>query len=228
MGIKNDRDTFFDVCETPLIGRLDETVHADMMSDAALIRRYIRIEKEAADASAPGRKLPSIARTVLTSVWESPRIGFHRSALDSTDFNLKDFGRKLLLIPWSVEAFERWNSTHSAAGLVLEHVTPIDWMWQKLKELDIDPDEPCGLTKEEDWQLHAASFLVRHYMLAVLTREQASKIDAEGLKKTGVEHNPFLRYRQAEYKMDAKRAQGSEIPAFSTKRFIVPGPQPTA
>lgn len=224
MGVdsKEDQIAYYDVSDTPIIGRLDETTLAEMRSDVAIIRNYIRAEK-ATTTSAPGRTLPPIAREVLTSVWESPRTGFHRDA--RTCFRRINFRNKLLLIPWSAEAFEHAKSTNSFTGLVLEHVTPIDAMWQKLKELDADSEESDRVLADDMWETSAASYLVNHYMLAVLTKEQATAIDAiPTLRSTGFEPNPFLRYHHAESEMEKNRTRGHSSPDFSVKRFVIPGP----
>ncbi len=221
MGNSHNQGKCFNVYETPITGRLDETTNEQMKSDVAVIRTYIRAEKLAA-AAAPERKPPSIARTVLTSIWETPRIDFHRA--EKTAFRKIKFRSKLLLIPWSAEAFEHAKSTNSVTGLVLEHVTPIDAMWQELKELDLDPDEADGLADDELWGMSATGYLFNHYMVAVLTKEQATAIDfIPTVRNTAFGTNPFLRYLYAQGKMDKARTPDNPLPAFSVDRFVLPG-----
>lgn len=226
MGIHSD---YRNVYKTPIIGRLDCTSSAESLSDAALIHTYIRAEKAVAAVS--GRTPPSIARAVLTSVWETPRIGFHREAQKSFSAEA-EFRNKLLWAPWSIEAAEHWNKTRKVKGLVLEHVTPIDWMWRKLKELDdkfedptsdLHPDSKWGGTSQT-WEDHAAAYLIRHWTVAIVTEEQAGAIDAYGGRTVGFEPNPFERYLRAEEKMDRVRKSGiANPPPFSTAKFIISG-----
>jgi hypothetical protein len=222
----SEPDYFIDVAAQPIFGRIGTDASSEKMkSDAALIRTYIRAEKEVA-ASALGPKSPSIARAVLTCIWEAPRIGFHADALLEAGFPKGPFSNKLLLIPWSIEAFNHWKANLSVSGLTLEHVTPIDWMWQELKKLDTDPDDG-SLVEQDQWELAAANYLFHHYMLAVVTDEQAGAIDRSGYKKTGVPLNPFLRYALAETWMNENRGipDIKPVPTFSTKRFVLPGPR---
>lgn len=220
------------VYETPRIGRLDPTSEEKAWKDAALIRTYIRAEKEVAAAS--DRTPPSIARAVLTSIWETPRIRFHREARKSFTAEA-EFRNKLLWAPWSIEAAQRWNQTHSVEGLVFEHVTPIDWMWRYLTKLDDAFDDPTSAFHPDPewegashvaahvWEHHAAAYLDKHWAIATLTAEQAAAIDSYGLKSKGFEPNPFERYLIAEKRMDRDRAMGEAVPDFSTARFIISG-----
>jgi hypothetical protein len=222
---------FHNVYATPRIGRLDRTSEAEAWHDVALIRTYIRAEKEVAAAS--GRTPPSIARAVLTSIWETPRIGFHREVQKSFPAEA-GFRNKLLWTPWSIEAADRWNETHSVKGLILEHVTPIDWMWRQLTKLhdefedptsDFHPDPEWG-GASHIWEHHAAEYLINHWMVAVLTEEQSTAIDSyPGFKKTGFEPNPFERYWEAEKAMNRDRAnaKAEQPPPFSTAKFIISG-----
>jgi hypothetical protein len=219
------QDCYINVYETPYYGRLDEASNEKMKSDVAIIRTYIRAEKKAA-MSAPNRRPPPIARKVLTSIWEKPRIDFHRA--EKKKFRKLDLRNKLLLIPWSIEAFEYAKTYYSVRGLILEHVTPIDWMWRKLKELDVDPDNSDVLKDDEMWELNATTYLFNHYMVAVLTGEQSTAIDAvRDLKRTGYEPNPFIRYRYAEKQIDIARAKGRVKPSFSVAKFVLPARRST-
>jgi hypothetical protein len=80
--------------------------------------------------------------------------------------------------------------------------------WE-LKDPDVDPDDPYALRPDDERGTAAVGYLVNHYMLAVLTKGQATAIDAlPGLRQTGAGSNPFLRYRHAENVMDEARTQG--------------------
>lgn len=215
---------YVNVYEFPMCGRLDCTSEEESLADAALIRTYIRAEKQFA---ASGRTPPSIAREVLTSVWEAPRSRFHREA--QKRFTAK-FRNKLLWVPWSVEAADLWNQTHSVDGLILEHVTPIVALWRKLRELDDEFEDPSSNFhadpewggSQHTWEGHAVSYLNNFWTVATLTREQASAIDSyAGLRTQGFEPNPFERYFQAEKLMNQDRQRGKVLPSFSTSRFIL-------
>lgn len=238
MGISGSQDRYINVYKMPIYGRLDPEDEATDYRDAALIRTYIRAEKEVA---ASGRTPPSIARAVLTSIWETPRIRFHREARKSFTKEA-DFRNKLLWAPWSIEAANRWNETKSVTDLVLEHVTPIDWMWRTLTKLDDDFDDPTsgfhpdpewghpdptpglGHPSRHEWENHAASYLNNFWAVATLTKEQASAIDKyKGFRKTGFERNPFRRYFEAEQLMDQDRVDDETVPSFSTAEFVLPG-----
>lgn len=229
MGISINHSDYQNVYDTPIIGRLDRTSEAEAFRDAALIRNYIRTEKQVR-ASAPDRPIPSIAREVLLKIWEAPRIGYHREARKSFT---KEFRNKLLWTPWSIEAAERWNQTHSVNGLVLEHVTPIDAMWRKLTRLDDEFENPNsdfyhdpkeGGQAHHVWEQHAANYLIEFWTVAILTEEQSSAIDSyKGLKTKGYEPNPFERYLRAEKLMNKDRENGKARPSFSTSTFIIAG-----
>lgn len=231
MGNPEAEPVFQNVYENPRIARLDPTSEEDAWKDAALIRTYIRAEKEVAAVS--GRTPPSIARAVLTAIWETPRIGFHREARKSFSAD-SEFRNKLLWAPWSIEAADRWNESHSVEGLVLEHVTPIDWMWRQLTKLDDEFEDPTSDFHPDPewggdphiWEHHAAAYLNQYWMVAILTAGQASAIDkCKGLKAKGFEPNPFMRYLLAEEAMDQARAAGKATPppSFSTAKFIISG-----
>lgn len=229
MGTFSSQSVYHNVYETPIIGRLDRTSEDRAFSDATLIRKYIRVEKNV-KASAPDCPIPSISREVLLKIWESPRIKFHHEARKSFT---KEFRNKLLWIPWSIEAAERWNQTHSINGLVLEHVTPIDAMWRKLTKLDDEFEDPnsdlYSDPEREDqphhiWEDHAVNYLIKFWSVAVLTVEQSRAIDSyKGLRAKGFEPNPFERYLRAEELMDKDRAEGKARPSFSTAKFIISG-----
>lgn len=158
--------------------------------------------------------------------WEAPRIGFHAVALLEAGIPKGHFSKKLLLIPWSIEAFNHWKTNLSASGLTLEHVTPLDWVWKELINLDTDPHDGSQI-EQGQWELDAANYLFHHYMLAVVTDEQAGAIDRSGYKKIGILRNPFLRYALAETWMNENRGISDikPVPTFSTKRFVLPGPR---
>jgi hypothetical protein len=57
--------------------------------------------------------------------------------------------------------------------------------WE-LKDPDVDPDDPYALRPDDERGTAAVGNLVNHYMLAVLTKGQATAIDAlPGLRQTG-------------------------------------------
>lgn len=177
---------------------------------------------------------------MLTSIWEAPRIGFHREAQKSFPASAV-FRNKLLWTPWSEEAKDRWNKTRKVEGLVLEHVTPIDWMWRKLVKLHDDfedptsafhPDPEWGGGVSHVWEDHAAAYLIEYWMVAVLTEEQSAAVDLYATRTQGFEPNPFLRYKMAEQKMNRVRASIKAKPPtskaksptpFSTARFLIAG-----
>lgn len=229
MGLFGSTPVYHDVYKNPRLGRLDPTSIEDGLRDAALIRKYIRLQKQT-KASAPGRPAPAIAREVLLKVWEAPRTAFHDEALKS--FAVKPaFRKKLLWIPWSIEAAERWDETRTVAGLVLEHVTPIDWMWRHLTDWDDDFEDPTSDVHPSPgwgqpspvWEDWAAGYLNDVWTVAVVTQKQATAIDLHGSRTTGCNSNPFTRYRMAEQAMNEARAKGEPVPPFSTAKFVLPG-----
>ena len=196
MGLFSSKRDYLNVFKHPWTGRLDRLSNGDGERDAALIREYIRIEKQT-KASAPRRPTPAIAREVLLKVWEAPRIGFHSQELGRSAARL-DLRSKLLLIPWSEEAAKRFNKTRSAKGLVLEHVTPIDWMWRSLTKLDDDFQNPNSYVhptpgwgqEPPKWSDWAAGYLHDHWMVTALTQEQATAIDSYGSERRGSSPTP--------------------------------------
>jgi hypothetical protein len=118
-----------------------------------LIRQYLRLDKGARRLLG-GQRSPSIARAVLTALWESPRVGFHRN--EHRGLKGIDLRGKLLLIPWSIEAFDPLGAQGGVKDLVLEHVTPIEALWSELGRLDdIAADE-------NDWLNYAEGYLAEH------------------------------------------------------------------
>mgnify|MGYP003111545180 CR=1 FL=1 len=219
-----DPKDLHNVFENPRIARLDPTDHTEACRDTALIRTYIRAAKEVAAASR--RTPPSIGRTVLTSIWETPRIRFHLEAKKS--FSKKAmFRTKLLWVPWSIEAQNRWNDTHDTKDLRVEHVTPIDWMWRNLIKLHDEFEDPTSAYHPNfEWENEAALYLNKVWMVTVLTKEQAAAIDAiKGLRSKGFDPNPFERYRLAENEMNRVRDSGTANPPppFSVANFIIAG-----
>jgi hypothetical protein len=205
------------VMEDPRAGRLDEVSQEETGQDVSTILNYIQTEDRVVDER-PDRTRPSIARAVLTSFWEKPRIGFHRAHLRGHDHI--EFGSKLLLIPWSVEAFQSMREEHSVEGLVLEHVTPIDALWKRLHDLGTpgDPVRPG----DEDWPLEAESYLRRNYVLAVVTKGQDQELNAANFKTDGPDgfgKYPFLRYLRA----TEKNREAGRKATLDVKRFVYPG-----
>ena len=194
-------------------GRLDELSDADNKRDVNAIREYIIAEENACSAVA---NIPSIVRQVLINIWEKPRTRFHQNEVRESKkigaVPIK-FNSKLLLIPWSGEAFKSFKATRDVSGLELEHVMPLSAMWEKLKELH----KECSNGKE--WVTNAAGHLINNYMLAVVTKEQHQAINSVGLKSTGTEGDPFGRYRMAKKRMDEK---GDGV-AFDLDAFVMPG-----
>lgn len=238
MGLFDSTPDCIDVYQHPTYGRLDPSTPEDGIRDATLIRGYIRLQKQG-QASAPARPVPAIAREVLLKIWEAPRTAFNEEALRSFS-KRPDLRNKLLWIPWSIEAALHWQTSKSAEGLVLEHVTPIEWMWQRLRDLDeefldpnsdIHPDPGWGHPSPiwEDW---AAGHLQDWWTVAVVTRDQATAIDSYASRTKPYQQdpaeryhvpNPFGRYRMAQAAMDAARKVGKSEPSFSTARFVLPG-----
>lgn len=164
--------------------------------DLGMIRQYVRL-----DIKADGlmddfyrRSKPQMARTVLTSFWQEPRIGFHTAELDKLPDKI-EMGSKLLLIPWSEKAYRTFKDTGRCKGLRLEHVVPIQQLWMKL--IDIEKDETTETF--EDWKREAGTYLKYNYRLAVVTEDEAKGIDryAERDKNPFAPKCPFQRYQQA-------------------------------
>lgn len=204
----------FNVATYPHAGRLDEIGQAETNRDLRIIKQYIEAE-EYTKTQRPDKSVPSIARNVLVSVWERPRVGFHRE--EFVGHSGLAFGSKLLLIPWSAEALERMKLNKSVADLVLEHVTPVEALWSKLRELHKESDT------YEDWVRSAQWYLNEHYTLAVITKEQAKAIDAAGFKTRGFPNNPFARYVAASAKISQNAAPGKATVQFDVERFCHPG-----
>lgn len=205
---------FVDVLREAKAGRLDESTPEDATRDLAIIWSYIQAEKHASDQR-PGTTVPAIARAVLTSVWEAPRVTFHREELQGlTGVN---FRSKLLLIPWSMEAFESLRGTDEVAGLILEHVMPVDALWARLVALVEETES------EEEWALEAYAYLSKNYTLAVVTRAQASAIDLHASRATGVEGRPFLRYERAGQVLRELAARGETTVSLDVTRFVHSG-----
>lgn len=198
----------------PHAGVLDPISQEETDRDLGTILTYIRAEKHAL-AKNPGRSRPSIARSVLKTIWQQPRTKFHREQFSGRKGF--DFGSKLLLVPWSIEALARLKSQNSVKGLVLEHVTPIDVIWKRLVELEGE------LENEEDWAGEAQRYLGLNFTVAVVTKEQADAIDAVGLRKEGFEGRPFYRYYQAAERIRKKAAAGGPQISLDVTRFTHPG-----
>lgn len=240
MGTLSSTTNFIDVYQNPRLGRLDPSTPEDGIRDATLIRKYIHVQKQV-QASVPGQPVPAIGREVLLKIWEAPRIAFNEDAL-SRFSKRPDLRKKLLWIPWSIEAFRQWQANKSAVGLVLEHVTPIEWMWQRLGDLDkefLDPTSDIHPDREWDpdrpsptWEDWAAGHLQDWWTVAVVTRAQEKAIDSYASRTTPYQRNPaeryhvpnpFERYLIAQAAMDVARKGGKTEPPFSTARFVLPG-----
>lgn len=198
----------------PHAGVLDPISQEETDRDLRTILAYIHAEKHAL-ATNPGRSRPSIARSVLTTIWQQPRTKFHREQICGRKGF--DFGSKLLLVPWSIEALDRLKSQNSVKGLVLEHVTPIDAIWKRLVELEGESEN------EEDWAGEAQRYLAVNFTVAVVTKEQADAIDAVGLRKEGFEGRPFYRYYRAAKLIRERSAAGGPHIALDVARFTHPG-----
>ncbi len=140
---------FINVLQDERAGRLDEVPGTE--HDLLNIRGYIHAERAAARTPVPGRGTPSIARSVLTKIWQEPRVGFHADELRG--HNLSTWGTKLLYVPWSEAAYLRAKSQNSVARLRLEHVTPIDALWKALCNIDERSDD------DEEWLRDARRYL---------------------------------------------------------------------
>lgn len=195
-------------------GLLDEIPQDETDQDLAAILGYIRAEQRAL-ARNPGRGRPSIARSVLTTIWQKPRTEFHREEVAGRIGS--SFGSKLLLIPWSIEAFAKFNSQNDSTNLVLEHVTPIDALWNQLVELEKESED------DKTWAREAQAYLRTNYALAVVTRAQASAIDKVGLRKTGFKGRPFLRYQEAACLICKGATEGGPHVSLDVAKFVYPG-----
>lgn len=201
------------VMNDPLAGVLDPISQEETDRDLRAILAYVRAEQQALVLN-PGRARPSIARSVLTTIWQTPRTNFHREQI--TGRMGFAFGSKLLLVPWSMEAFDRLKSQNSVNGLILEHVTPIDAMWKRLVEL-------AEVEDDEDWVSEAQHYLTKNFTVAVVTKEQAAAIDAVGLRKQGFEGKPFVRYQRAAELIRERAAEFAPGLALDVARFMHPG-----
>lgn len=202
------------VLECPRAGLLDEISQDETDRDLAAILAYIRAEERAL-ATTPGRGKPSIARSVLMTFWQKPRTGFHRQEIEGRKG--VDFRSKLLLVPWSIEAFDRCEQQKNVRGLILEHVTPIDAIWKSLLVLRAESES------DAEWAGEAQAYLRANYALAVLTKEQAYAIDAVGLQTVGFKGKPFLRYHQAAERIRDNEAAGGPSAGLDVARFTHPG-----
>lgn len=219
MLVNGEAHNYVNVLTQARAGCLDEISKTETDRDLSVLHMYVRAEKEASLRLTGSRTAPSIYRSVLTSVWEEPRTGFHRDELDGHQgLNLSYFKSKLLLIPCSVEAFELMKAQDSVANLRLEHVTPLDAIWKTLVDLDATQDTA------EDWAREAQAYLWPNYTLAVLTKEQAAAIDGvTDLKVTGYPWQPFLRYKVAADALREKTDQGDSLIPLDPARFVHPG-----
>lgn len=207
-------ENYIDVLNYPRAGRLDGGPSTER--DLNVIRSYLRTEKEAARNLGFDRKPPSIARAVLEKIWQEPRVGFHSKELRDAKKSL--WRTKLLLVPWSEEAFDLYVGQKSVAGLRLEHVTPIDAIWRELSAIDDSSAD------EAEWLQEAGAYLWVHYVVAVLTKEQAAAIDGAGFKKVGYPKRPFLRYAAAITAMQEHAAKNGTLAVpLDLSRFVHPG-----
>lgn len=206
-------------------GHLDEISHEETQRDLDVIRHYLEVERRVESITRPlgeKRRSISVARAVLHSVWEVPRMEFAETErARGSDLQLRN---KALLIPWSIEALELYQSTGTAAGLIQEHVLPVDEIWRELHRLYDETDQ-------ESWFGEAQAFLNYNYTLAVLTKEQASMIDAAGFRKTGFRTRAFARYTAVMAAAAAGQIRrGIPNAPLDVARFVNPGfvlpPQP--
>lgn len=199
----------------PYAGCLDVISPEETKRDLRAILGYIRADKRAVELRAKHSN-PSIARAVLTAIWQEPRTGFHRQETDGRK-GIFYFGSKLLLVPWSLEAFERMKAQNNTEGLILEHVMPIDAIWKDLTALEATTDTGT-------WALEAEAYLRTNFTLAVVTTEQARAVDAAGFRKVGIAGRPFARYFQAAQKVH-KNATSKDTPP-NVEKFVHPGFDP--
>lgn len=203
---------FFDVTQTWGAGRLDPLGPDEDAADLSAILSWIRATRIAVELD-PARKPPNIARAVLTTYWQEPRSKFHE---DNLNGHRKDeLGNKLTLVPWSVEAFDQYRQSGSRAGLITEHVTPIQAMWEKLGSL-LDSAED-----DEQWMGEARIYLQVNFVIAIITQQQAGAIDT--LMKTGAtEGAPFERYRRAAEHIRQLRDAGTTDVMLDITQFVHP------
>lgn len=214
----SDPHQFIDVTKEFRAGHLDEIPHEETQRDLAVIRCYLEAEQRVAGIVRPdGEKRGSIAvaRAVLKSVWEVPRMEF--AARERAKGRNLQLGNKALLIPWSVEALDLYQTSGTTADLVQEHVLPVDEIWRELRRMYIEMDP-------EGWFGSAQAFLNYNYTLAVVTKEQAAMIDAAGFRKTGFHKAAFARYVAV---MEAAAAgqirPGIVNVPLDVERFVYPG-----
>lgn len=192
--------------------QLDPLGAAEDLRDLETIWVYLEAQERSIELRGPGGA-PSVGRAVLEKVWQAPRLGFHRDEKKAgAQVNL---GSKVLAVPWSKEALERYQLQGSVTGLILEHVFPIKALWAHLRNLKA---EDGGSTFDE-WADEASEFLRRHFTLAVITREQDKAIEKVGLKETGFQKLPFQRYYEATVQINALRWVEPVVPAFSWENF---------
>lgn len=198
----------FNVAHMPRAGQLDPATPEETRSALMLIRQFLRLDKSVRQ-QLNGQSSPPIARAVLTTLWESPRVGFHRS--ERRGLKGVDLRGKLLLIPWSIEAFDLLKAQGGVKNLVLEHVTPVESLWSQLGRIDEEAEDEAG------WLTNAEGYLVEHYTLAVLTRTQAAAIDSlPNFKTRGWPRRPFMRYVAAQELLP-------QSVSFDVGNFVHPG-----
>jgi len=216
-------ENLFNVLHQPRAGQLDPRNNpAHTEADLIAIRGYVSAYRNGRSAvtSATG---PAIARPVLEKYWQYPRCGFNAGAKQELDSGFT-LGGKLLLIPWSEEAFVRANAQRSTTGLILEHVTPITCLWDELIRIDEASED------DAEWQGEAGKYLQETFLLAVITADQDAILNATGWKQAGVPRplNPFLRYEWASQQIQtASTPTGLKAPApaaLDVARFVHPGP----
>lgn len=201
------------VLTTFAAGQLDPLGPEETDADLSAILHWLRASKAAA-AVAPARGVPGIARLVLERYWQLPRSEFHYQNLGGRRKGVT--GNKLILIPWSEEAFKVYRKSRSVSDLRTEHVTPIDAIWKKLMQLLQEVgDDDC------EWKARAGDYLQQNFTLAVITREQALAIDT--FTRTGAfEGEPFRRYELAAKQIRVKRRAGSTKVRLNVKKFVHP------
>jgi hypothetical protein len=211
-------ENFFDVTTRARAGHLDQIGSAATRSDLETIRCYLEAEEKVEQIERQDgekRRAFAIARSVLTAVWESPRMDF--DAVERSKGCDLQLSNKALLIPWSAEALDLYRINRHSGGLILEHVLPLDEIWRELCRLHVE-NEP------ETWFGEAERFLNYNYTLAVVTKPQADMIDAAGFRKMGYLWDAFARYKAvmvAAAKGPIKTDR--ENVAFDVARFVHPG-----
>jgi len=209
---------FINVLEHSRAGHLDEISPEETRRDLEVVRRYLETELAIEHMDRPeGEKRRSLAvtRTVLTAIWESPRMEF--DALERAKGCDLQLTNKALLVPWSIEAFDQYRSNGNSAGLIFEHVLPLDAIWAELQRLFTELDV-------QEWFVEAERFLNYNYTVAVLTKPQADMIDAAGYRKTGFPEHAFERYAEV-MRAAAKGRIKPSVPnaPLDVKRFVHPG-----